>query len=263
MKLEILSQNPEGALKKTPMLFVHGAWHGAWCWENFLSYFAEKGYPAYAVSLRGHGNSDRPPRFSWMRIADYVADVAQVVEQLPDTPVLVGHSMGGMVVQKYLEDHAAPAAVLLAPVPIKGVLRTTLRIARRHPIAFFKANLTWRLYPLIHRPDLAREAFFSDDMPDDALQKYHRQLQDESYLAFMDMLVFNRANPRKIKTDILLLGAENDTIFHVDEMEQTAAAYDQKPGIFDDMAHDMMLEKNWQAVADRMIAWLDEKGLGE
>ena len=263
MKLEILSEKPKGSPKKTPVLFVHGAWHGAWCWENFLAYFAENGYPAYAVSLRGHGNSERPSRFSWTRIADYVEDVAAAVDRIPGDPVLVGHSMGGLVVQKFLEDQAAAAAVLLAPVPVKGVLRTTLRIAWRHPIAFSRANLTWSLFPLVKSPELAREAFFSDDMPEDIFQRYHRQLQDESYLAFMDMLVFNRANPHKIKTDILLLGAENDTIFHVDEMEETAAAYNIQPGIFEDMAHDMMLEKNWQAVADRIIAWLHDKGLGD
>ena len=136
-------------------------------------------------------------------------------------------------------------------------------IAWRHPLAFLKANLTWSLYPLVGNPKLARESFFSDDLPDDTFLKYHQQLQDESYLAFLDMLVFNLANPLKVKTDILILGAENDTIFHVDEMEETAAAYGRKPEIFNDMAHDMMLEKEWQAVADRIMTWLDEKGLGD
>ena len=82
-------------------------------------------------------------------------------------------------------------------------------------------------------------------------------------MAFMDMLIFNLANPHKIKTDILLLGAENDTIFHVSEMEATGVAYGRKPEIFNDMAHDMMLESNWQAVADRIIGWMQEKGLEE
>ena len=137
MKLEILSKKPKGVSRAVPILFVHGAWHGAWCWEkHFLPHFAEKGYASFALSLRGHGNSERPPHFRWMRIADYVADMAKVVGQLPEEPVLVGHSMGGLVVQKYLEEHTAPAAVLLAPVPVKGVLRTTLRIFFHHPWRF-------------------------------------------------------------------------------------------------------------------------------
>ena len=44
MELEIISKRPRAKTHPTPLLFVHGAWHGAWCWENFLSYFAEHGY---------------------------------------------------------------------------------------------------------------------------------------------------------------------------------------------------------------------------
>ena len=262
MRLEIISREPKGASRPTPILFVHGAWHGAWCWEeNFLPYFAGKGYAAYALSLRGHGKSEGPAHYSWLRIADYVTDVAQVVGQLPGKPVLVGHSMGGLVVQKYLEEQAVPAAVLLASVPVKGVLQTTLRIARRHLPAFLKANLTWSLYPIIGTAELTREAFFSADIPSEKQNKYFKLLQDESYLAFLDMMVFKLPNPKKVSTDLLILGAEKDTIFYPDEIEATAMAYNKKAEIFKGMAHDMMLETKWPIVADRILEWLGEKGI--
>lgn len=262
MKLEIISRKPKGVSRAVPILFVHGAWHGAWCWEkNFMPYFAEKGHTCYALSLRGHGNSDGTAHFRWMRIADYVADVAQVVSQLPEVPMLVGHSMGGLVVQKYLEEHTAPAAVLLASVPVKGVFRTTLRIACRHPLAFLKANLSWSLYPLISTPNLTREAFFSMGISSDKLNGYFSLMQDESYIAFLDMMLFNLPNPEKVSTELLILGAENDTVFHPDEIEKTAAAYGKEPEIFKGMAHDMMLEDDWQTVADRILEWLGEKGI--
>jgi len=226
-----------------------------------MPYFAKNGYASYALSLRGHEDSEGPKRFRWIRISDYVADVAQVVGQLPEMPVMVGHSMGGLVVQKYLEEKAAPAAVLLASVPVKGVFRTTIRIARRHFLAFLKANVTWSLYPIIGKPELAREAFFSMDIPPDTLNDYFSLMQDESYLAFLDMMLFNLPNPEKVSTELLVLGADEDAIFHPDEIEATAAAYGKKPEIFKGMAHDMMLEVGWQAVADRIIRWLDEKGM--
>jgi pimeloyl-ACP methyl ester carboxylesterase len=259
MNLEIITHRPKGVSFSTPILFVHGAWHGAWCWEEyFLPYFAEKGYTSHALSLRGHGGSEKPAHFRWLRISDYVADVAQVVNQFPEKPVLVGHSMGGLVVQKYLEEHAATAAVLLASVPVKGVFRTTLRIARRLPLAFLKANLTWSLFSIIGTPELAREAFFSKDIPSENLNKYFNQLQDESYLAFLDMMLFNLPNPKKVTTKMLILGAADDAIFRPDEIEATAAAYNQSPEIFKGMAHDMMLENKWQIVADRIMEWLAE-----
>jgi len=262
LELEILTREPEANPKKTPVLFVHGAWHGAWCWEeHFLPFFAKNGYASHALSLRGHGKSQKAGRFSWMRIADYVADVSQVADQLPQAPVLVGHSMGGLVVQKYLEEHTAPAAVLLAPVPIKGVGRATLQIAMRHPLAFLKANLTWSLYPIIGKPKLTNEAFFSADIPPDKLNGYFQRMQDESYLAFLDMMIFEIPNPKKVKTDMLVLGADKDTIFNPAEMKATAEAYHTSAEIFAGMAHDMMLEDSWRAVAERILSWLEEKGI--
>ena len=257
MQLEIITHEPKTDPHPTPILFVHGAWHGAWCWvEQFLPYFAERGYASHALSLRGHGTSAGRERLRWTHIADYVRDVAQVAGQLPQPPIVVGHSMGGLVVQKYLETHPSPAAVLLASVPVSGVLKTTLRIAVRHPLPFLKANLTLGLYPIIGTPGLAREAFFSADIPPEKLDGYFARLQDESYLAFLDMLVFNLPRPERVKTPLLVLGAADDTIFHPDEIEATARAYDTRAEIFPDMAHDVMLEAGWQAVADRILGWL-------
>ena len=68
--------------------------------ENFLGFFAEKGYRAVAVSLRGHGGSAAPKRFRFCTLTDYIDDVESVVARLPVPPVLVGHSMGGFIVQK-------------------------------------------------------------------------------------------------------------------------------------------------------------------
>ena len=99
--LELISRQPSGKTHRTPLLFVHGAWHAAWCWdEHFLPYFAAHGYEAHAVSLRGHGSSPGPKRLSWVSTADYVADVAATVQQFAVPPVIIGHSMGGFVVQK-------------------------------------------------------------------------------------------------------------------------------------------------------------------
>ncbi len=260
MHLETFSKLPASNAHATPILFVHGAWHAAWCWqEHFMDYFAQHGYAAYAFDLRGHGKSDGRARLRWTRTTEYVEDVVQVAQQLPAPPVVIGHSMGGMVVQKYLETHNAPAGVLLASVPPAGVLATTLRIARRHPLEFARVNLTWSLYPLVATPRLAREAFFSVNMPEDQLQAYAKRLQDESYLGFLDMLALNLPRPKHVKTPMLVLGAANDTIFHPNEVEATARAYNTQAIIFPDMAHDMMVEAGWQAVADKIIAWLAER----
>lgn len=127
--LEVISRQVTGEKKPTPLLFVHGAWHGAWCWDKyFLPYFAENGYDAHALSLRNHGKSDSPGSIKTVRISDYVDDVARVSETLESPPVIIGHSMGGFVLQKYLESYSAAGAVLFASVPPSGVISVALNM---------------------------------------------------------------------------------------------------------------------------------------
>ncbi len=260
MDLELIKREPVTAAHPTPLLFVHGMWHGAWCWEeHFLPYFAQHGYKSYALSLRGHGASEGRERLRWTTLADYVDDVTQVVNQMEKPPVMVGLSMGGMIVQKYLESHQTPAAILMASLPPKGIFRAALRVAYNHPIAFLKANLTMSLIPVIKTPDMAKEMFFSADMSEEKLMTYFSCMQDESYRAFLDTLALNLPRPERVKTPMLVLGGDNDTVVYPSDNEATARAYGTKAEILPGLAHAMMLEDNWQAVADRILEWLSEK----
>jgi pimeloyl-ACP methyl ester carboxylesterase len=256
MHLARITCAPRAAARATPVVFVHGGWHGAWCWrEHFLPYFAQHGYVSHAFDLRGHGKSDGAHRLRRTSLADYVADLDRVVRDLDAAPVLIGHSMGGAIVRKYLESHQAPAAVLLATLPPIGGIPATLRLARRHPLILLKANATRSLLPLVGSPRLAREAFFSDDIPHERLHAYFSRLQDESYRAFLDMLVLNLPHPARVRTPTLVLGAERDTFITRAEVEATARAYRTEATFFA-MAHDMMLETGWPAVADHIVQWL-------
>ncbi|MFN8469805.1 MAG: alpha/beta fold hydrolase [Caldilineaceae bacterium] len=262
MNLEVITCEPEGPPHATPILFVHGMWHAAWCWaENFLPFFAQNGYQASALSLRGHGKSEGRKRLRWNTLADYVADVADVAARFATPPILVGTSMGGMVVQKYLESHPTPAAVLLGSGPPGGVIPATLRTFRRQPLAFVKANLTLSMYPVVGTPQLAREALFSSAVPEKQTLEYYGRLQDESYRAYLDMLGLNLPRSRKIKTPMLVLGSAGDAIVSVGDVETTARAYGVKAEIFGGMGHDTMLEPRWREVAERMLAWFQEQGL--
>jgi pimeloyl-ACP methyl ester carboxylesterase len=255
MDLEIIDRRPEGEARPNPLVFIHGAWHGAWCWlDHFIPYFVDKGYRCVAFSLRGHGASQG--NWRWAGISDYVGDLAQVTAGLDASPILIGHSMGGFIVQKYLEQYSAAGAVLLASVPPSGVQGTTLRIAARHPMAFVKANLTLSLWPIVGSIALAREAFFSANMSDVHVKKNLDRLQPESFIAFIHMLIM-RPKPKLDGLPVLVLGAAKDMIFTEKEVDQTARACGVQATIFEDTAHDVMLEPRWRMAADRIIDWLN------
>ena len=258
MKLEVISKYPLKNAHPTPLLFIHGTLHTAACWDvHFLEYFAQHGYAAHALNLRGHGNSEGREKLRWTRIADFVRDVAATVQQLPSPLILIGHSMGGFIVQHYLEDHDAPAAVLLSSASPAGLLPTAIRTARRQPWMFAKINLTLSLTPMLASTQLLRETFFSHDLPDELLVQYWKQTQEDSFMAFLDMVALDLPKPAKVKTPVLVLGAARDNMIGRREVEATARAYKTQAEIISDVAHNSMLELGWQSVADRILVWLN------
>jgi len=257
--LEVIEKAPCGEAIGAPLLFVHGAWHGAWCWaEHFLDFFANKGYRSLAVSLRGHGKSPAPKPMQFCSMTDLVEDVDFVARSLPRRPIVIGHSMGGFVVQKYLESHDAPAAVLLASVPTRGISGFLLRRFRMHPWLFVRnLAITKSLRAIGGTPTLAREAFFSRFTPEADVARYTTRL-DEEYLGkhVLGMLMLDLPKPDRVSTPLLILGAENDGCFTLQEVHATAAAYHTEAEIFPKMGHDMMLEPGWETVAERIHGWL-------
>ena len=260
--LEVIDKGPSRESHKAPVLFVHGAWHGAWCWdEYFLDFFAQEGYRSLAVSLRGHGKSPAPKPMRLCSIADFVDDVASIADSLPERPVVVGHSLGGFVVQKYLESHDAPAAVLVASAPPSGIAGFLLRRFKRHP--WYTASslaVTKTLRSVGGTPELARETFFSELTPEADVVRYTAQLCEEyaGKLA-LDMLLLNLPRPSLVTTPLLVLGAEDDVCFTQAEVRATAAAYHTEAEIYPKMSHDMMLDPGWASVAERIHAWLQTR----
>ena len=202
LKLEIINKKPDGETSKAPLLFVHGKWHGAWCWdEHFLPYFTGHGYDCTALSLRGHAGSEGYAGLRWHSIADYVSDVKQVASRFETPPVIIAHSMGGFITQKYLENHHEhPAAVLLTPIPPTGLWPSTFIVLRERPFVLLKSIASLSLYPVVETPEVARWSLFSDNFPTELLEKYQPKMQNESFRAYLDELGLNLVHTKLIKT---------------------------------------------------------------
>lgn len=268
MILELISHRPITAKKAPPLLFVHGAWHGAWCWdEYFLPYFAQQGYHTHALSLRGHSDSPKTKRMFLNGIWDYVSDVHQIADQLHGEygayPVLIGHSMGGYIVQKYLEKYEASGAVLVASIPSVGILPFMLRFMLRYPHIGLQVIPRLSTYPVVSDVARSHRLFFSDDMPREQVEKYHTKISNESVRILFDGGLFQTPKPKVVKNKaipMLVVAAENDRVFPLREEKATAKAHNAELVIIENTAHDMMLEKTWQKSADAIITWLGKIG---
>ena len=258
MPVEVVERGTTTERHPTPLLFVHGAFHGAWCWaQYFLDFFAAEGYRALALNLRGHGNSPSDKPLNRCTVADYVDDVHEVAAGLPCPPVVIGHSMGGFVVQKYLATHIAPAGVLVASAPPRGLLPAMVRTSVRHARYVGRPALVRKPLLFFGEPAVARSAFYGRATPVVAMDRYNAQLQDESTrVLYRDLLYADLATPDRVTAPVLVLGAEQDGMISRRQVRGTAQAYRTQARFFPGLGHNMMLEPGWRDVAQCVDDWL-------
>jgi len=245
---------------RATVVLVHGAWHGAWCWhDGFAQRLADQGISTVAPSLRGHAGSATGYRLNRLRMRDYVDDVAAVVAGLDVPPFVVGHSMGGGLVQQLLAQPDRPrlaGVALLASMPPRGVVRVTTQVATHSPGTFLRANLTLNLGRLVATTEQVRALFFTPSTPESVVEAATARVQSESYRAFLDMLLLDRPRPIPVDVPVLVIGAGADPIFNAAEVAQTARAWGTEPVMFAGMGHDVMLDDDWETVADHLAGWI-------
>ena len=257
--LSTLQKQPaEDSISKPSILLVHGAWHGAWCWQDsYLDYFSDAGHETWAMDLRGHGNSGNSKPLRLTTIGDYIKDVIAVIAAMPDTPIVIGHSMGGLVCQHLLnKDVNIKGLGLLASLPHYGVSGAKLKV---HFLQQIKSTLTWSLRPLVSNPENAKHMFLEPDADQKTVDRLNNNLGDEAYFAFLGMLIF--ALPKKpeppTKTPICVIGGGADTTVAVEHQEKLAARFNVLPHILAGEPHNLMMSKNWHKSADVFLEWID------
>jgi len=258
--LNILHKPAKGGNNKNPpIIFVHGSWHGAWCWQShYLDYFSENGFNVYAPDLRGHGDSPPVKAMRWNRIADYVDDVLSVIEGIDKKPILIGHSMGGFISQHCISRSENIAALgLLATVPYYGAVPVATKLALRRPIDFAKANLFLTLYPFVEDPLKAWHMFLEKNISREEALKFGARLSDESYMAFLDMLFLDLPKKPENIPPVLVIGGEKDTLFSIASQIATARRYNADCHIINGAPHNLMSSSQWVKTADILISWID------
>lgn len=257
--LEVRSRLPaRGNGRKPPLLFVHGGYSDGWCWDAFfLPWFARQGYPAYALSLRGHGGSGGRESLAATGLDDYAADVEHVASRLPAAPVLIGHSMGAAIVERLVATRPVRAAALVAPIPPTGLMSMAARLAAERPdyllhmLQLDPTRLTGHVLATL------RPFYFSEDVEPGILAEATRHLGVESPRALLDLsLRLHWILPERGTAPMLVLGAEGDRICTPDDARATARHHGVEATILPGLAHMLMLERRWEEPARAIANWI-------
>jgi pimeloyl-ACP methyl ester carboxylesterase len=245
------------------IVMVHGAFCGGWAFEQFRTPFEAAGFKVLTPDLRGHANSDAAERVIGVSMADYAADIAALCDRLAEPPILIGHSMGGLVAQLAARKAKLEALVLLAPSPPWGIAGSSMEEAA----TAFGVQMMGAFSSGALAPDLNLMRRFSlDRMARPEREAIIDRMRSESGLAvretlnwWLDPFMTTSVGPGSLSAPSLVLVGERDVVHPPATARQTAARIGATLETIPGMSHWLVGEPGWEQVAERIAGWLADE----
>ncbi len=240
------------------LLFVHGAFHDARCWdEHMLPWFADRGWHACALSLRGHGNSPGDVQTDDISLSDFLDDILTCIDRINGPVILIGHSMGGGLCELTYDKHPAVKGVcFVAPSPRRPAASVVLRILATHPIKLIRGQFFGDDDAL---RDVFIDSFFPPDMPTQDRLRAEGMVSYESRPAMSELFGRKPPEPKKIPAmPFMIIGGADDWSIPVHKFKPLVQAFDAPLHIVPG-AHDLMLDPRWEQTATCLHVWLNSQ----
>jgi len=254
-------------MKKT-IFMIHGMWGGPWYWENYRKYLEGAGYNCVATTLRYHDMDpqDTPdPRLGTTSLLDYASDLEKEIAQLDSKPIVMGHSMGGLLAQILGSRGVAEALVLLTPASPRGIMAITPSVLR----SFWGIMIKWAFWKKPMRQTFKAAVYSMMHLlsPEEQRAAYDRFVYESGRAAFeigfwlLDMRKANRVDAEKITCPVLVVGGKQDRITPASVVRKIAARYAGATyKEYPDHAHWVLAEQGWQDIAAFIADWLGSLG---
>jgi pimeloyl-ACP methyl ester carboxylesterase len=259
-------------MKSKTILFIHGMYMTPLCWEHWLEYFQAKGYRCIAPAWPGRDmpvqalRKNHPdPQLGQLTLSKVITHFEDQIKGLDEKPILIGHSMGALIVQILLQQDLTAAGVAIDSAPPQGIFTPKW--------AFFKSN--WpHISPFANQNVPISMSFkrfqytFVNGLPLEqqqaAYEKYvvpeSRRVPAES-LTKVASINFSRSHP-----PLLMIAGFNDHLIPPALNKANYERYKGSPSVtdfkeFPGRTHFIIGQENWQEVADFVAIWLEHKGL--
>lgn len=256
---------PRAAITSKTIVFIHGLFVNPQCWQEWKAYFEARGYtcitPAnpyhsgHPADLRAHID----PRLGKLSFEEVVNNIAKLIDSLPEKPIIIGHSLAGLVVQKLVEMNKAAAGICIDGATPKNVLPGLRTFRTMWPVINpLKGNSTF-----VSSRKWFHRSFCTTLTLDASNQVYDSLCVPESRNIPRNTLFksFAKVDLKKPHNPLLFIGGEKDIIIPAKLSRKNAHAYWDKNSItnfkeFKGRCHYICGQQGWQEVADYVLEWL-------
>jgi pimeloyl-ACP methyl ester carboxylesterase len=247
-------------LSATPIVMTHGAFCGGWVWDRFRTPFEAAGHAVTTPDLPGHGPAERPGAAVGLSMRDYARAIAEVCERQAAPPILIGHSLGGLVAQLAAARTRVAALILLAPSAPWGVSGATLEEAIS-AVSLYALGPYWTLaidpdYPAARRytfdrlPRPERRAAFVRMVPESGRALW------ETLNWWLDPFASTLVPANGVNAPVLAIAGGKDAVHPTGTVRETARRIAGEVRVFPDMSHWLPAEPGWESVAEACLDWL-------
>ncbi|MBU1235576.1 MAG: alpha/beta hydrolase [Gammaproteobacteria bacterium] len=247
------------------LYMIHGMWGGPWCWDEYLAYFSALGYSCHTPTLLYHDmtpGAKPDERLGTTSLLDYAEALEKEIRQLPERPILIGHSMGALLAQMLAARNLASAVVLLTPSAPAGILGLRLSLIR----SFLSAHMKWGFWgkPMLQTLGEAHYSMLHRLTPEQQKSIIARLVPDsgramvEAGHWYLDRQHATRVDEAKVTCPVLVIAGEEDRITPASIVRKVARKYHADYKEFPGHAHWVLAEPGWEEIAGYVADWLKQ-----
>ena len=237
-------------LRPDRILLVHGWWAGASLWSRFEPALRAQGFETAAIDLPLPQPGKSLGRTSFTDHLEVVAETANAL----DGPIVIGHSVGGLLAQKLVERHDLPACVCLVPAPPRGIFP----IVSMELLSFALQQAPAMLLSRPFRPsDAMLRRIDLNCLPTEEQVEVLARMRPAPGRQGVEVgLLGVPVDARRVTTPMLVVGASEDRLIPPGVVRKIARKYGANYREYAEHGHYLVREPGWEQVAADVVEWL-------
>ena len=247
------------------IVFIHGLFMNAKSWNNWKIYFEKKGYICIVPDYPHHKGEpadlrkDIPEGLGNLTLTEVVDYYTEIIIKLDEKPILVGHSMGGLIVQILINRDLAVAGISIDPAPPKGVFSFKWSFIKANlptinPLKGVKAclpSVKWFKYAFCNTMTMEEAKKIYEDLLVPESRKIPRESTKKA----------GKIDFKKAHVPLLIIAGEKDNIIPSSLNKKNVKKYKNEECIvdfkeFEGRTHILCVQKGWEEIADDIDSWI-------